>query len=258
MSDRVAHLSLNRPDRHNAFNRDVIDRLSHLFNDFARRDDIVAVVLEGKGKSFSAGADLNWMEEAAQASYEENEADAWALADMLYDLYTLPQATIGSVHGAAMGGGLGLAACCDIVVCRENTTFALSEVRLGLIPATISPYVIRAIGARQARRFFQTGERFSGEKAGEIGLAHEVVENAEEQEETVKDLLDEIKNNGPEAMKKAKRLTRKFGYGQITDEEIRETSRLIADTRSSAEGREGVRAFLEDRDPNWEHPESNE
>ncbi|MEC9236213.1 MAG: enoyl-CoA hydratase-related protein, partial [Pseudomonadota bacterium] len=173
----IASVTLNRGEVHNAFNQDMIADLHEAFIKLAVADDVNVVVLTGAGKSFSAGADMNWMKEAATYSEEENFQDALALANMLKSLYELPQLTIAAVYGAAMGGGMGLVSCCDFVIAAEDTKFALSEVKLGLIPATIAPYVMRAIGKRQARRYFQTAEFISAAHALNIGLIHEVVDN---------------------------------------------------------------------------------
>ncbi len=258
VTDRMARVTLNRPDRHNAFNSNVIDQLDEILSELEGREDVIALVLRGRGESFSAGADLNWMEEAAGASEKENREDALELARMLNDLYTLPLTTIACVKGAALGGGLGLVACCDIVITRTDATFGLSEVRVGLIPATISPYVLAAIGPRQTRRYAQTGERFTGTKAAELGLAHEVVEDDDEMENVLDELLRSLRKNGPRAMAKAKQLCLDFAGRRISEDVIEETARRIAAARTSEEGREGVRAFLSDRPPSWINEEQED
>jgi len=247
----VAFVTMNRPDVHNAMNEHVIAKLHETFNDLNQADDIKVVVVRGAGKSFSAGADLQWMLRAADFSYEENLADAQALADMLRAFNDLKQMTIGCVQGAAMGGGLGLASCCDLVIADENTTFALSEVKLGLIPATISPYVIAAIGPRQARRYFQTGERFKGAKAFEMGLAHEVTAGPEEMQAKLDDILGALKTCGPNAMQASKKLVLDFAGKPVTSEIGTESAKRIADTRMGDEAREGLQAFFDKRKACW-------
>lgn len=250
-SGGIATVTLNRPDVHNAFDENTISGLSGAFADLAKRDDIRVVVLRGAGPSFSAGADLNWMKRAAGFTEQQNKADALALATMLYTLYTLPQVTIACVHGAAMGGGLGLVACCDIVVADHDAVFALSEVKLGLIPATIAPYVLRAMGERQARRYFQTGERFNGARAAEIGFVHEVTAGPEDMEARLQSILKSISVNGPLAMRAAKALCLDLAGKAITPDLINDTAGRIARTRSGAEAKEGIAAFLEKRKAGW-------
>lgn len=249
--DAVAHITLNRSDVHNALDEDVIARLTATFDDLAGRDDVVAVILRGRGKSFSAGGDLNWMKRAAGYSEERNYEDALKLAGMLGRLYALPQATIACVQGVAMGGGFGLACCCDIVIAEEDAVFALSEVKLGLIPATIGPYVVRAIGPRQARRFFQTGERFGAKKALEIGLVHEVAARPEDAEYLLEAILKNLRAGGPQAVRAAKRLCDGLAGRAIDDALAEETARLIAATRAGSEAKEGIEAFLGKRRPAW-------
>ncbi len=251
ISGRVAEVTLNRPDAQNAFDEMVFARLNEIFGQLAEDDDIVAVVLRGRGKNFSAGGDLRWMKRAASFSEKENEQDAFKLAQMLNRLYTLPQVTIACVRGAAMGGGMGLACCCDVVIADRSAIFALSEVKLGLIPATIGPYVLAALGARQARRYFQTGERVSAEKAYEIGLAHEIVSGEAAMETTLKGILDAVAANGPRAMRAAKALCLDLAEQPITAQIMEKTARLIAATRAGSEAREGIAAFLEKRRAAW-------
>lgn len=247
VTDGVAHVTLNRPEVHNAFNAAMIARLADIWDELAARDDVSVVVLTGKGKSFSAGADLGWMKEAASYTEAQNKADALALAQMLYKLYTLPQLTIATVYGAAMGGGLGLVACCDIVIADIETKFALSEVKLGLIPATIAPYVIRAMGERAARRYFQTGERFDGQKALEIGLVHRVAERPDEVDYLLNRELHEIAKNGPQAMKEAKKLCLDVAGRLITPDLLEDTAERISQIRTMPEAQERLAAFLEKR-----------
>lgn len=245
--DGIAHVTLNRPEIHNAFDETVIARLTAIWDDLAQRKDIRAVVLTGNGKSFSAGADINWMKRAASYTEERNYQDALKLAQMLNRLHTLPQLTIACVQGAAMGGGLGLVACCDVAIADKDAMFALSEVKLGVIPATIGPYVIRAIGERQARRYFQTGERFDGAKAHEIGLVHRVAERPEDMEYLLHTLLKEIATNGPLATREAKRLCRDLSGPPVTQAVMEDTARRIAAIRTGTEAQERLSAFLEKR-----------
>lgn len=237
----IATITLNRPEVHNAFNAGMIERLSAACDQIAARDDIRAVVLRGEGKSFSAGADLNWMKDSVAFSKEENRNDALALAGMLNRLNTLPQLTIALVHGAAFGGGFGLVSCCDVVLAGEKALFSLSEVKLGLIPATIGPYVIQAIGPRQSRRFFQTGERFGAVKALEIGLVHEIG-NLDHLLET---LIDEIRKNGPAAMRAAKKLCFDLSGSYISEAVRENTAERIAAIRTGEEAQERLKAFLD-------------
>ncbi|MCD8496868.1 MAG: enoyl-CoA hydratase-related protein [Alphaproteobacteria bacterium] len=246
IENNAATVTMNRPDVHNAFDEGMIERLAAVFGSLEGRNDIHAVVLRGEGKSFSAGADLNWMKRAAAYSEAENKRDALALAWMLNTLNSLPQVTIARVHGAALGGGLGLVSCCDIVIAAPEAVFALSEVKLGLIPATIGPYVIRAIGERQARRFFQTGERFSAQKAYEIGFVHELSGN-ENIDDILLRILTEIGKNGAHAMQEAKRLCFDLAGKEISETLINETAKRIAEIRTGDEAQGRLKAFLEKR-----------
>lgn len=247
IEDGVAHVMLNRPTVHNAFNADMIARLTAIWNDIGIRRDVYAVVLSGKGKSFSAGADLNWMKDSVNFTREQNKADALVLAHMLNKLYNLPQLTIARVTGAAMGGGMGLVSCCDTVVTDVDAKFALSEVKLGLIPATIAPYVIRAIGVRQARNYFQTGTRFDGRRAYEIGLAHYLAERPEDVEYFVGQALKEAAANGKNAMRAAKKLCDDVADRDINDGILDDTAARIADIRTGEEAQERLSKFLEKR-----------
>lgn len=248
----VARVILNRPDVHNAFNQDMIAELHEVFIKLAVDEDAHIVVLSGAGKSFSAGADMNWMKAAAGYSEEENFQDAHALAQMLKSLYELPQLTIAAVHGAAMGGGMGLVSCCDVVVAAEDTKFALSEVKIGLIPATISPYVLRAIGRRQVRRYFQTGEFIPAQTALNIGLIHEVAHDAEAVKTSVEEKIERALKNGPQAMRAAKELADDISAaGVIAETELHDTAIRIAKIRCGEEAQEGLSAFLEKRKPSW-------
>lgn len=249
--DGVAAVTLNRPDIHNAFDENVIARLSALWDELARDRGVQVVILRGAGKSFSAGGDLNWMKRAAGYTEEQNRADGMKLARMLHGLYALPQLTVAVAHGAAMGGGLGLVACCDIVIAQQDMKFSLSEVRLGLAPATIGPYVLRALGERQSRRYFQTGERFDGRKAYELGLAHILYDTDAERDAALAGIMENVRANGPEAMAASKRLCLDLAGRPLSDELIADTASRIAALRAGDEAREGLAAFLEKRRPRW-------
>lgn len=251
----VARITLNRPEVRNAFNAELIAELHQTITQLGGDANVRAIVLRGAGKVFSAGADLGWMKEASEYSIEENEADAMRLSDMLHTLDQVPKPVIALIHGAAFGGGVGLASCADIAIATKETIFSLSEVRLGLIPATIAPFVVAAIGQRQARRFFATAERFNGEKALEINLVHEVVEDEWELDTVAERLIDDILKGGPLAVAAAKKLVFAVS-GAVAGSEANETLRRntaerIAARRASDEGREGIAAFLEKRKPNW-------
>lgn len=246
----VARITLDRPEVHNAFNDELIAALSAEFAALAGRDEVRIVVLAAAGKSFSAGADLNWMRRMADYGEAENLADARALAEMLDRLNSLRQPTVALVQGSAFGGGVGLVACCDIALASETASFSLSEVKLGLIPGTISPYVLSAIGSRAARRYFTSAERFSAVEALRLGLVHEVVP-ADRLEDRAARLLDEMLRAGPRAQAAAKRLVFEVA-GRPLDQATRDlTARRIAEIRATEEGREGVQAFLERRKPAW-------
>ena len=246
----VTTITLNRPDKHNAFNEDFIAELSNVLDDIRRDDNCRLMVLRSNGKNFSAGADLDWMKRMAGYTREENVRDANALAELLYRLNFLPVPTIARVQGAAMGGGCGLVACCDIALAADNAVFAFSEVKLGLIPATISPYVIRAIGEKQARRYFQTAERFDAGRARELSLVSEVMEESG-LDDVVEKTADLILSNSSEAVRAAKQLVFDVAGRPITPELLQQTSESIADIRASEEGKEGLSAFLEKRKPAW-------
>ena len=246
----VARITLNRPDIHNAFDdlliADLTAKIETLDADPAAR----VIILTGAGKSFSAGADLNWMKRMAGYSHAENLADSRALAKVMEVLNFTSKPTIALVNGAAFGGGVGLAACCDIVIASDRASFCLSEVKLGLIPAVISPYVVEAIGVSQARRYFLSAERFDAKTAQHIGLVHEVV-SGDELTARGDEMAHLLLANGPDAMHAAKNLIYAVANKPISDDVIDDTARRIADQRASDEGREGVGAFLEKRPANW-------
>ena len=250
-SPHVAEVWLNRPDVRNAFNDGVIAELTAAFDTLATDPDLRVIVLGGHGKAFCAGADLNWMRAMADYSWDENRADGARLADLLWTLAACPVPLIGQVQGDCYGGGVGLAATCDIVVAAHEAVFSLSEVKLGLIPATISPYVIRAIGERNARRYFTTAERFDAATAQHLGLVHEVC-SADELPGKVDALVQAIAANGPQAVRASKRLIHDIADAVIEPALSERTAKIIADVRASDEGREGMRAFLDKRSPAWQ------
>ena len=243
-------ITLNRPDKHNAFNEDYIAELSGALDDVGKDSRCKLMVLRSNGKNFSAGADLDWMKRMADNSREENVRDANALAELLYKLNFLPIPTIARVQGAAMGGGCGLVSCCDIALAADTAVFAFSEVKIGLIPATISPYVIRAIGEKQARRYFQTAERFDAGRAMEIGLVSEVMDETL-LDDAMEKIIEIILTNSSEAVKAAKQLVFDVAGKPVTRELLHKTSESIADIRASTEGKEGLSAFLEKCKPAW-------
>jgi methylglutaconyl-CoA hydratase len=246
----VALLALARPEVHNAFDEVLVAELTATLERLDRDPSVRAVVLMGQGRSFCAGADLGWMRRMAGYGHDENVADARALAEMLRTLAQLTKPTIARVHGAAFGGGVGLVACCDVAVATQQATFALSEAKLGLVPATISPYVIEAIGARQARRYFLTAERFTAAEAYRIGLVHDIVTD-EELDARINEILGHLLVAGPCAQAEAKALIHGVAHRRIDDELVAGTAECIAVVRASAEAREGVAAFLDKRVPEW-------
>lgn len=248
--DGVATVTLNRPDRHNAFDDALIRELAGVLRALGEDPDVRVVVLAGEGRSFSAGADLGWMQRVAGYTEQENYDDALALAGLMETLDALPRPTIARVHGAAIGGGVGLVSACDFALASDTAKFALSEVRLGLIPAAISPYVVKAIGERQARRYFVTAERIDAHEARRIGLVHEVVP-ADGLDARLDALLDTLAGNGPRAMGAAKDLVRRVGRGPVDEAMVADTARRIAGIRVGPEAREGIAAFLDKRKPDW-------
>jgi methylglutaconyl-CoA hydratase len=246
----IALVTLNRPEVHNAFDETLIAELTQALRALGADDAVRAVVLMGAGASFCAGADLKWMEKMAGFSKAQNLADAKALAAMLSTLNELPKPTVARVHGAAFGGGVGLVACCDIAIGAQDATFALSEAKLGLIPATISPYVIEAVGARAARRYFLSGERFSAAEAFRLGLLHDLAQ-ASELDDRINELLGFLVTAGPRAQAECKALIRAVAHRPIGAAVISDTAARIAKVRASAEAKEGVAAFLGKRRAAW-------
>jgi methylglutaconyl-CoA hydratase len=246
----VARITLSRPEVRNAFNDAVIAELTEAFQSLGQRDDVRAIVLAAEGPAFCAGADLNWMRRMADYTRAENLADAAKLAEMLRVMFECPKPTLARVQGDVFAGGVGLVAACDIAVSVDAATYCLSEVKLGLIPATISPYVIRSMGARAAHRYFLTAERFSAAEAHRIGLVHEVV-GADALDAKVDELLKALTSASPYAVRACKRLVQDVAGREITADLIASTVAGIADIRASEEGREGVQSFLQKRKPSW-------
>jgi methylglutaconyl-CoA hydratase len=246
----VATVLMDRPDVHNAFDDRLIAELTAVFGRLGADPAARVIVLAASGRSFSAGADLNWMKRMAAYSGDENVADARGLAGLMRTIERLPKPVIARVQGAAFGGGVGLVACCDIAVAAREAVFCLSEVRLGLIPAVISPYVVRAIGARAARRYFLTAERFGAEEACRLGLVHQVTDAAA-LDAAVSALCAQLLKGGPVALGSAKDLIFAVSDRPVDNAVVEDTARRIAAQRAGAEGREGVAAFLEKRPPSW-------
>jgi methylglutaconyl-CoA hydratase len=250
IADKVATVTLNRPDVRNAFNETTISDITLAFDQLGRDESVRAIVLATNGPAFCAGADLNWMKKMAGYSHEENSADAMQLAEMLRTIYLCPKPVVAKVQGDCYAGGMGLVAACDVTVAVEEANFCLSEVKLGLIPATISPYVIKAMGEQAARRYFLTAERFTAQQALRIGFAHEVVA-AGELDATVAAIVKALVNNSPNAVQQAKVLVRDVAGLPVTDALLADTAERIAHIRASEQGREGVQSFLEKRKPAW-------
>ncbi len=247
----VGIVTLNNPDKHNAFDDALIAELTAAFKSLDTNPAVRVVVLSAVGKSFSAGADLNWMKRMAGYSLEENLRDAMGLAELMRTLHSLGKATIARVQGAAYGGGVGLVACCDMAVGTHNATFSLSEAKLGLIPAVISPYVITAIGERAAHRYFLTAERFDAGEAYRLGLLHELAQDDNAMDEKINDLTEALMACSPQAIAEGKNLIAAVANRPIDGEVIADTAQRIARVRASDEGKEGVRAFLEKRKATW-------
>ena len=246
----IATLWLDRPDVRNAFNETTIAEITQAFRDLGSDDSIRAIILAARGPAFCAGADLNWMKKMAGYTHAENLADAAQLAAMLLTIYRCPKPVVAKVQGDCYAGGMGLVAVCDIAVAVDTANFCLSEVKLGLIPATISPYVIKAIGEHAARRYFLTAERFSAPEAHRTGFVHDVVK-ADALDATVDGIVQALITNSPHAVKEAKRLVQDVAGMPLTDALVADTVARIADIRTSDEGREGVQSFLEKSKPGW-------
>lgn len=246
----TATVTLNRPDVRNAFNEETIAELTQAFRALGADDNVRAIVLAANGPAFCAGADLHWMKKMAGYSHAENHADALQLATMLRTIYECPQPVVAKVQGDCYAGGMGLVAACDIVVAVDEAHFCLSEVKLGLIPATIAPYVIKAMGEQAARRYFLTAERFSAATALHLGFAHEVVAG-DALDFKVTEIVKALANNSPAAVRQAKTLVREVAGKEVNDALLEDTAARIAHIRSSDQGREGVASFLEKRKPAW-------
>ena len=250
VADLVATVTLNRPEVRNAFNDEMIVEISKVFSTLAVQNDVRCIVLAANGTAFCAGADLNWMRSMADYTREQNLADAGRLAAMMRTVYECPKPTIAKIQGDVYAGGTGLVAACDMAVCVDTANFCLSEVKLGLVPSTISPYVLRAMGARAAHRYCLTAERFSAAEALRIGFVHEVVA-IDGLDAKVAELSMALVNAGPQAVKLCKKLVQDVAGHDITPELVNMTIASIADVRVSAEGREGLQSFLQKRKPNW-------
>ena len=246
----VARVTINNPQKHNAFDDQIIAQLTEAFTAIVGNPDVRVMVLGSVGKSFSAGADLGWMQRMADYSYKENLRDSHALAEMLKTLNSMPQPTIARIQGAAFGGAVGLVSCCDIAIAAQTASFSLSEVKIGLIPATISPYVIAAIGERASRRYFTTAERFNAHTAQQLGLVSETTE-IDSLDAKVEEIVSALLANSPAAIKSAKQLIFNISGKPIDQALIDQTCEIIAAIRVSDEGQEGLNAFLQKRPPKW-------
>ena len=250
INHRVGVVWMTRAEVRNAFNETTIAEITETFRTLGADPDVRAIVLAAEGPAFCAGADLDWMRRMAQYSRDENRADALKLATMLRTIHECPKPVIARIHGPAFAGGVGLVAACDIAVASLNAEFCLTETKLGLIPATIAPYVLRAMGANQARRYFLTAEKFDASEAFRIGLVHDIVP-PEELDGTINALLGTLMLTSTEAVTEAKRLVRDFAFRPIDDALVADTAERIAAIRQSADGREGIASFLEKRKPRW-------
>lgn len=245
----IARVTLNRPGVHNAFNNELITELYDVFDKLNSEAAIRAIILTGNGKSFCAGADLNWMKSVVNYTYEQNLEESLKLAELMFLIFTHSKPVIARINGSAIGGGVGLVSVCDILIAAENARFGLSEVRLGLVPAAISPFVMERIGPTKSRELFITGERISANKALEYGLINKVT-GINDLDEAVNEKINMILQNGPEAIKVVKKMI--FDVTQMKFPELTDyTARLIANLRLSKEAQEGMNAFLEKRTPNW-------
>jgi methylglutaconyl-CoA hydratase len=250
VENKVATVTLNRPDVRNAFNEFTIAELAVAFNELGRHEGVRAIVLAANGPAFCAGADLNWMKKMALYSHAENAQDAEKLADMLRTIYLCPKPVVAKVQGDCYAGGMGLVAACDIAVAASGASFCLSEVKLGLIPATISPYVIKSMGENAARRYFLTAEKFSAQEAHRIGFLHDVVA-ADALDAHVEGIVKALVTSSPNAVREAKVLVRDVTGKAVDSALVVDTAERIANIRASSEGREGVASFLEKRKPSW-------
>jgi len=249
VNDGIATLTLNRPNQGNAFNDVLIQQLIDTLTEYRARDDIRVLQIKGNGKHFCAGADLGWMKSMAQFSYEQNIADATKLSTLFEQLDQFPTPVIGLIHGATYGGGVGIASCCDLVIATQDAKFCLSEVRLGLVAATISPYIARAMGLRNAKRYCLTTEVFDSTEAHNIGLVTHLVEDDAALQIKAQELSNQLLKNGPISMRETKSCLQ--ALATPTDDFVRQSIELIAKVRVSAEGQEGLQAFFDKRSPKW-------
>ena len=249
-NEGVATVWMNRPERHNAFDEILIGELDDAFRRLDEDARTRVIVLGGRGKSFSAGADLNWMRRAAGYTFEENLRDARALAAMLRSIDRVQKPTIARIHGPTLGGGTGLACVCNIAIATSDATFATTEVKFGIVPATIGPYVVRAIGERNAGRYFLTAERFDAKEAMRIGMVHEVCD-ADALDNRIHALTSALMVGGPKAQAEAKLLIRSLAHRAVDDDVIEDTAQCIAKLRATSEAKEGIAAFLDKRQPDW-------
>ena len=250
ITHRVGVVWMTRAEVRNAFNETTIAELTETFRSLGADPGVRTIVLAAEGPAFCAGADLDWMRRMSQYSHDENRADAMKLATMLRTIHECPKPVIARIHGPAFAGGVGLLAACDIAIASLNAEFCLTETKLGLIPATIAPYVLRAIGANQARRYFLTAEKFDASEAFRIGLVHNIV-RPEDLDGTINELLGTLMLTSAEAVTEAKRLVRDLAFRPIDDALVADTAERIAAIRQSADGREGIASFLEKRKPRW-------
>ncbi len=247
--DRIGSITFSRPEVHNAFNSRMIEELYELFERIKRDKGLRVVVLTGEGKSFCAGADLNWMKAVKNYGYEKNFSESLQLAEVLNLIYTCPKPVIGRVNGAAIGGGTGFVAVCDIAIASSSAVFSFSEVKIGIVPACISPYVVRRVGEGPTREFFLTGERLTAERAFQAGLVNRVVE-PEQLDDAVDEMIRQILSSGPAALTCCKDLLATIAEQNLQEAKVH-TAKVIANLRKSEEGQEGMDAFLNKRKPNW-------
>lgn len=252
--NRVATIWLNRPDIRNAFNEVMIGELIQAFNEVSGQANVQVIVLRGKGKAFCAGADLNWMRDVANYSYEQNLRESLQLSECFNTIYNCPVPTIAVVHGAAIGGANGLLAACDIAICDEETVFSLSEVKIGIVPACISPFVIKRVGEYGAKELMLTGRRISGKEAASFRLVNKAVP-ARDVDGYLDKMVSMLLTSGPKAVTHCKTLIDQVSNKITLQEALTYTAKMIAEIRSSEEGQEGMAAFLEKRKPNWVHDE---
>jgi methylglutaconyl-CoA hydratase len=249
IDDKIARVTLNRPEIHNAFNEVMIAELLEVFQKLKDDEKLRVVILTGEGKSFCAGADIHWMKKMKNYTYEENFEDALALAELMYEMFSFPKPLLGRINGAAIGGGTGLVSVCDIVIAAEDARFSFSEVKIGLVPACISPYILSRVGFTKANILFLTGERFDAHRALNVGLVDEVVPLSI-LDSRVDKFSEQLISSGPQALATAKKLLRDVPHMAV-EEKRRHTAEVLAKLRISDEGQEGLAAFLEKRKPKW-------